>query len=123
MQVYINRSVKSLITGYMQLFPVVAILGPRQSGKSTLAKEIGKNSDNFIFIDLEDPSDRSRINDLGLFFNLNKGATVCIDEAQLMPNLFPELRSIVDKDRRNGQILLLGSASRELVNKSAESLA
>jgi hypothetical protein len=107
----------------MQLFPVVAILGPRQCGKSTLARELGKDIDNFLFIDLEDPSDRLRINDLSLFFNLNKNATVCIDEAQLMPNLFPELRSIVDKDRRNGQILLLGSASRELVNKSAESLA
>lgn len=122
MQTYVQRIVKSLITEYMQLFPVVAILGPRQCGKSTLAREIGKNLDDFLFIDLEDPSDRLRINDLNLFFNLNKLATVCIDEAQLMPNLFPELRSIVDKNRRNGQILLLGSASRELVNKSAESL-
>jgi predicted AAA+ superfamily ATPase len=107
----------------MQLFPVVAILGPRQCGKSTLVREIGKDIGNFLFIDLENPSDRLRINDLSLFFNLNKGATICIDEAQLMPHLFPELRSIVDKDRRNGQILLLGSASRELVNKSSESLA
>ncbi|MFY9153452.1 MAG: ATP-binding protein [Prolixibacteraceae bacterium] len=107
----------------MKLFPVVAILGPRQCGKSTLARDIGKDISDFQYIDLEDPSDRMRINDLALFFNLNKDATVCIDEAQLMPNLFPELRSIVDKERRNGQILLLGPASRELVNKSAESLA
>lgn len=123
MQGYINRSVKSRITEYMQLFPVIAILGPRQCGKSTLAHELGKDIGNFLFIDLENPSDRSRINDLSLFFNLNQDATVCIDEAQLMPNLFPELRSIVDKDRRNGKIILLGSASRELVNKSSESLA
>lgn len=123
MQDYVNRSVKPLIAEYMQLFPVVAILGPRQCGKSTLAREIGRDIDNFLFIDLEDSSDRSRINDLSLFFNLNKDATVCIDEAQLMPHLFPELRSVVDKNRRNGQILLLGSASRELVNKSSESLA
>ncbi len=123
MQTYINRFVKDEIVSYMQLFPVVAILGPRQCGKSTLAKELGKSFDNFLYIDLEDPSDRLRINDLSLFFNLNKSATVCIDEAQLFPHLFPELRSIIDKERRNGQILLLGSASRELVNKSAESLA
>jgi predicted AAA+ superfamily ATPase len=123
MQVYIHRLIKPLIAEYMQLFPVVAILGPRQCGKSTLAKELGSNFGNFLYVDLEDPSDRLRINDLSLFFNLNKSAIVCIDEAQLMPRLFPELRSIIDKERRNGQILLLGSASRELVNKSAESLA
>ncbi len=123
MQVYIPRLVKSQVSEYMKLFPVVAILGPRQCGKSTLAKEIGKDIENFIYIDLENPADRFRINDLSLFFNLNKGATICIDEAQLMPHLFPELRSIIDQDRRNGQILLLGSASRALVNKSSESLA
>jgi uncharacterized protein len=123
MQVYIARFIKSQVLEYMNLFPVVAILGPRQCGKSTLAKEIGKDIENFISIDLENPADRLRINDLSLFFNLNKGATICIDEAQLMPHLFPELRSIIDQDRRNGQILLLGSASRELVNKSSESLA
>jgi hypothetical protein len=107
----------------MKLFPVVALLGPRQCGKSTLAKNIGESIDNFIYIDLENPADRMRINDLDLFFRLNRTATVCIDEAQLMPHLFPELRSIIDKERRNGQILLLGSASRQLVNQSAESLA
>jgi len=105
------------------LFPVVALLGPRQCGKSTLAKELGNSIDNFVYIDLENPSDRMKISDLSLFFNLNKSATICIDEAQLLPNLFPELRSIIDKERCNGQILILGSASRELVNKSAESLA
>lgn len=123
MQVYIPRLIKSEVSEYMKLFPVVAILGPRQCGKSTLAKEIGKEIENFIYIDLENSADRLRINDLSLFFNLNRSATICIDEAQLMPHLFPELRSIIDTDRRNGQILLLGSASRELVNKSSESLA
>lgn len=123
MQSYIYRIVKQQVLEYMRLFPVVAILGPRQSGKSTLAREVGEGINRFLFIDLEDPSDRMRINDLSLFFNLNKNATVCFDEAQLLPNLFPELRSIIDKDRRNGHILLLGSASRELVNRSAESLA
>jgi predicted AAA+ superfamily ATPase len=123
MQTYIPRFIKTQVSEYMKLFPVVAILGPRQCGKSTLAGDIGKDISNFLYLDLEDPSDRLRINDLSLFFSLNRGATVCIDEAQLMPHLFPELRSVIDKDRRNGQILLLGSASRELVNKSSESLA
>lgn len=123
MQPYVLRSIKPQVNEYMQLFPVVALLGPRQCGKSTLAKELGNSIDNFVYIDLENPSDRLRISDLSLFFSLNNSATICIDEAQLLPNLFPELRSIIDKERRNGQILLLGSASRELVNKSAESLA
>jgi hypothetical protein len=123
MQTYIHRSITSRVAEYMKIFPAVAILGPRQCGKSTLAKEIGKNIDQFIYVDLENPTDRLRISDLGLFFNINRDATVCIDEAQLIPDLFPQLRSIIDQDRRNGQILLLGSASRELVNKSAESLA
>jgi predicted AAA+ superfamily ATPase len=123
MQTYIHRSLQEQVEEYMKLFPVVALLGPRQCGKSTLAGEMGKNAKDFLYIDLESPADRMRLNDLTLFFGINRSMTVCIDEAQLMPHIFPELRSIVDKDRRNGKILLLGSASRDLVNQSAESLA
>jgi predicted AAA+ superfamily ATPase len=123
MQTYISRTIRSQIEEFKNIFPVVAILGSRQSGKTTLVKEIGKDIEHFIYIDLEDPSDRQRINDLSLFFELNSDATVCIDEAQLMPGMFPELRSIIDKNRRNGRILLLGSASRDLINLSSESLA
>jgi len=124
MQGYINRSAKTLITEYMQLFPISCNSWSAPKWKIyTLLKKLGDTFLIFCLLTLKIHLSRSKLNDLGLFFNLNKGATVCFDEAQLMPNLFPELRSIVDKDRRNGQILLLGSASRELVNKSAESLA
>jgi predicted AAA+ superfamily ATPase len=123
MQDYFERIDKLRILEYMKIFPAVALLGPRQCGKSTLAQHIGKSIPGFIYLDLENPSDLKRIDDLQLFFDLNPEATVCLDEVQLRPNLFSELRSIIDKNRRNGRILLLGSASRELVNKSSESLA
>jgi len=123
MQGLIERSDKIRILEYLKIFPAVAILGPRQCGKSTLAKQIGQSIKGFIYLDLENLSDLRRINDLQLFFELNPDATVCFDEVQLRPDLFSELRSIIDKDPKPGRILLLGSASRELVNKSSESLA
>jgi len=107
----------------MEIFPAVAILGPRQSGKSTLAGMIGKSIANFIYLDLENPADLRRIDDVQLFFDHNPDSTVCLDEVQLLPDIFPELRSIIDRSRRKGKLILLGSASRELVNKSSESLA
>jgi uncharacterized protein len=123
MQNFIERYDRKKVLEYMEIFPVVAILGPRQSGKSTLARLIGKSIPGFIYLDLENPADLRRINDVQLFFDHNPDATVCLDEVQLCPGLFPELRSIIDRKRHNGQLLLLGSASRELVNKSSESLA
>ena len=123
MQAYFERCDKERILEFMKIFPVVALLGPRQCGKSTLAQQIGKSIPGFIYLDLENSSDLKRIDDIHLFFELNPDATVCLDEVQLRPGLFSELRSIIDKNRRNGKILLLSSASRELVNKSSESLA
>jgi len=123
MQGFIERIDRKRVLEYMGIFPAVAILGPRQSGKSTLARIIGQSIPGFIYLDLENPADLRRVADLNLFFDHNREATVCLDEVQLMPDLFPELRSIIDRNRRNGQLILLGSASRELVNKSSESLA
>lgn len=123
MQGKIERKISQQVIDFMKIFPVVTILGPRQCGKTTLAKQIGNSIPNFIYIDLENPADRMKIIDLTLFFEINPYSTVCIDEAQIMPNIFPELRGIIDRNRRNGQIMLLGSASRELINKTSESLA
>jgi hypothetical protein len=119
----VERFDRKRVIEYLGIFPAVAILGPRQSGKSTLARLIGQSIPGFIYLDLENPSDLRRIDDLNLFFDHNPDATVCMDEVQLRPDLFPALRSVIDRKRRNGQLLLLGSASRELVNKSSESLA
>jgi predicted AAA+ superfamily ATPase len=123
MQTFIERYDRQRILEYMEIFPAVAIFGPRQSGKSTLARLIGQSIPGFIYLDLENPADLRRIEDVQVFFDHNPDATVCLDEVQLKPDLFPELRSVIDRKRRNGQLILLGSASRELVNKSSESLA
>ncbi len=123
MQTFIQRSLKEKVLEYMNIFPAVAILGPRQCGKSTLANLIGSSYENFIYLDLENPSDIKKIDDATLFFEINPDKTICLDEVQNRPDIFPELRGIIDKNKQNGRILLLGSASRELINTSSESLA
>jgi len=122
---YIERAVTADIVSDLGIFPAVAILGPRQAGKSSLAAHIAETQrvEPTIRLDLEDPRDRAKLTDPLLYFEAHANEMICIDEIQLMPELFPLLRSIIDKDRRPGRFLILGSASRELVNRSAESLA
>lgn len=103
--------------------PVTAILGPRQCGKTTLAKYIMQDFDNSIYLDLESLRDIRKLNDPETFFEDNSGKVICIDEIQRRPGLFPLLRSIVDRNKRNGQIILLGSASPDLLKQSSETLA
>ena len=117
-----RRQTQTLRT-YLDSFPVVALLGPRQCGKSTLAREFIHDSADWIYLDLERPSDLLKIADAEFFFSTAGAKRVCIDEVQLRPDLFPVLRSIIDADRRNGRILLLGSASPELLQQGSESLA
>jgi predicted AAA+ superfamily ATPase len=108
---------------YQEIFPVVAILGPRQCGKSTLAKTIISDDDSFIYLDLEKNSDLNKLNDPELFFNNNKDRNICIDEIQLKPDLFKAMRPVIDEDRRNGRFIILGSVSLNLIRQSSESLA
>lgn len=119
----IQRYLHSRILEYQKIFPVVAILGPRQCGKSTLAKMIISKDKTFTYLDLEKDSDLNKLNDPEIFFRNNQGKNICIDEIQYKPNLFQSLRAIIDEDRRNGQFLILGSASRELIRQSSETLA
>ncbi len=77
----------------------------------------------FTYLDLEKDSDLNKLNDPEIFFRNNQGKNICIDEIQYKPNLFQSLRAIIDEDRRNGQFLILGSASRELIRQSSETLA
>ncbi len=105
-------------------FPVTAILGPRQCGKSTLAKHlISELTTEAVYLDLERPSDLQKLEDAEWFLSRQKGKLVCLDEIHREPELFPVLRSIVDENGGNGQFLILGSASRDLIKQSSESLA
>ena len=123
MQSYIERFLEKEIKERLSFFPAVAILGSRQSGKSTLAKKLQKGRSDFLYLDLEKPSDLEKLNDPELFFRINKDKTICLDEIQRKPNLFPVLRSVIDEDRRPGKVILLGSASEDLLRQSSESLA
>ena len=101
--------------------PVVVLSGPRQAGKSTLASLMVDTPASNRF-DLEDPGDRARLADPMLALAALEG-TVVIDEAQRSPDLFPILRVLVDRDRRPGRFLVLGSASPDLIGLASESLA
>jgi uncharacterized protein len=103
--------------------PVVAILGPRQIGKTTLAREIARTwQGSTTTFDLEDPRDLTRLTDPTTTLGPLRGLVV-IDEIQRRPELFPVLRVLSDRDRRPARFLLLGSASPSLLKQSSESLA
>ena len=123
MQSYIERVKTLAIIKRLKDSPVVAILGPRQCGKSTLAKSILSNINNSIFLDLEKESDINKINDPELFFAHNKGKLICLDEIQRLPEIFQNIRVFADEQKNNGQFLILGSASYELLQQSSETLA
>ncbi len=120
---YIHRHISSDIIKYLSHFPVVAILGPRQCGKSTLAKHLVQQFGDSIYLDLEKRSDKTRLTDPEMFFKLNVEKLVCLDEIQKLPGIFTDLRSIIDENNRNGQFLILGSASRDFIKQSSETLA
>jgi len=107
----------------LESFKALAILGPRQCGKSTLAKYIVSQFPGSVYLDLETPSDLQKLSEPELFFEQHAEKLVCLDEIQRQPDLFPILRGILDRGNRNGQILILGSASRDLIRQSSESLA
>jgi predicted AAA+ superfamily ATPase len=121
-----TRQSKNKVLSLLNKNPVVVLLGPRQVGKTTLALDIATQLDS-IYIDLEKPRDLAKITDFEKFCQLNQDKMLILDEIQRMPELFPELRGIIDERRRLGkktaQFLLLGSASIELLKQSSESLA
>ena len=120
---FIERDLVNHLKKYLDIFPAVAILGPRQCGKSTLIKSLDKNFDNIIYLDLQRESDLNQLLDPELFFKINSDKIICLDEIQLVPKLFSVLRSIIDSNRVNGKFILLGSASQDLIQQTSESLA
>ena len=97
--------------------PAVAIVGPRQAGKTTLALEIGKQLPS-LYLDMEGPQDRQRLQNPAAYLDTKSDKLVILDEVQQYPDLFMSLRGVIDEGRRqgrgNGRFLILGSASNDL---------
>lgn len=123
MQTYIKRILTTTIKQKLEKMPGVVILGPRQCGKSTLAKAIISEIGGAVYLDLERPSDVSKLRDPEAFFSLNNDKLICLDEIQRVADLFSVLRSVMDENRKNGQFIILGSASPDLIKQSSETLA
>ena len=119
---FIPRSLEKPLRKQLSSFPVVALIGPRQCGKSTLAKKIIREK-KAVYLDLEMPSDLNKLTDAEGFLRANQGRLVCLDEIQRQPDLFPLLRALCDITRKPGQYLVLGSSSPELLRQSSETLA
>ena len=120
---YIHRYLEPSVLKAIQNFPVTAVTGPRQCGKSTLVKHLLEVYPESIYLDLERPSDLRKLEDAEWFLTSQKEKLICIDEIQRMPELFPLIRSLVDEWNRSSCFLILGSASRDLLKQSSESLA
>ena len=107
-------------------YPAVALLGPRQVGKTTLALEIA-DAEDAVYLDLESPTDRARLTDPELYLAEYEDRLVIFDEVHRLPGLFQSLRGLIDRGRRRGKragrFLLLGSASMDLLRQSGETLA
>ena len=122
----IDRRVQSKLNTLLQHNPAVALLGPRQSGKTTLALEIAKQRKS-VYLDLEDENDRVKLSDPGQYLRDHEDQLVILDEVHRAPEIFQPLRGIIDRGRRsgkaNGRFLLLGSAAMDLLRQSGETLA
>ncbi|MBA3899427.1 MAG: ATP-binding protein [Bacteroidetes bacterium] len=120
----LKRTADIELTYLLRHFPVVAILGPRQVGKTTLAKSLVKKLQKpAIYLDLELNSDLRKLEDPQLFLDQYTDNCVIIDEVQRLPGLFPLFRALVDRKRVSARFLLLGSASPDLMKNSSETLA
>ena len=122
----IDRKIYPFLKEALARQAAVVLLGPRQVGKTTLAQELGKEESS-IYLDLEWPEDRQKLENPGLFFGKHEDKLVILDEIHRVPEIFQPLRTIIDQGRRKnkgtGRFLLLGSASLDLLNQSGESLA
>jgi predicted AAA+ superfamily ATPase len=113
MQKLINRNIETFVTGNINVFPAVAILGPRQCGKSTLVKMLYQNSDAYLYLDLQNLDDLNKLREPMLFFKLIKMYNL-FDEIQLVPELISVLRSEIDRHRRPGRFICLDLLRRTL---------
>lgn len=124
----IKRLATDRLLAALRAFPAVALLGPRQVGKTTLATMLAdRQPEHTVYVDLELPSDRAKLADPELYFASHEGKLVILDEIHRLPGIFQALRGVIDQQRRKGmktgQFLVLGSASMDLLRQSAETLA
>ena len=124
----IKRYAETELVQLLEQFPAAAILGPRQIGKTTLARQIAaRTKPSPVYLDLENPIDLAKLDDPGQYFQTHTDRLIILDEIQRTPGLFQVLRGVIDRRRRAGQqagqFLILGSASRDLLKQSSESLA
>ncbi|SDD69368.1 ATP-binding protein [Pedobacter soli] len=120
----IERKIQGELAELLKIFPAVALLGPRQVGKTTLARELLKSTlHDVVYFDLENDNDILRMKDPGFLFEQYKESCIVLDEIQRVPDLFRQLRPIIDQHRIAGRFILTGSASPVLVKGVSESLA
>lgn len=121
------RLIQARLVELLAEFPAVALLGPRQAGKTTLALSEAERRGDALYLDLELPSAQRQLDDPEAFLLAHRNRLVILDEVQRLPELFAVLRGVIDLRRRAGetagQFLLLGSASGVLLRQCSESLA
>ncbi len=122
----LDRIIEHKIREALERSPSVVLTGPRQVGKTTLAISISKTIPS-VYLDLEDRLDLTKVRDIAAFHSENKDKLIILDEVHRLPEIFAQLRGLIDKQRRKGNktglFLFLGSASLELLQQSSESLA
>jgi predicted AAA+ superfamily ATPase len=122
----LERRLAPILLQRINAAPAVALTGPRQVGKTTLALDLAAAA-GAIYLDLESQADRAKLSEPELFLNDRLGQLVVLDEVQRVPGLFPVLRGLIDRGRRRGHrsglYLVLGSASLDLLRQSGETLA
>ena len=122
----IERNITSKVLQALEKQAAVALIGPRQVGKTTLSLDIAENR-KAIYLDLESFEDRGKLENPVLFFEQNENCLVILDEIHRIPEIFQTLRGVIDKGRRKGlgtgRFLILGSASIDLLRQSGETLA
>jgi predicted AAA+ superfamily ATPase len=122
----IERHLRARLISALDSTPAVALLGPRQVGKTTLAHEIGE-AQRSIYLDLESSVDRAKLSDPEAYLEAHADELVILDEVHRAPEIFQQLRGLIDRGRRRdkaaGRFLVLGSASADLLQQSGESLA
>ncbi len=124
----ITRHFEQPVRERLAAMPAVALLGPRQVGKTTLARKIAADwPGQALYLDMERPADRRKLDDADSYLRAQQGKLVIIDEIHRVPELFAVLRGIIDDWRaagqRSGHFLLLGSASLDLMQQTSETLA